>query len=46
LAAQIAEREISLEGARAYLEQKTVNMVAHYSGIDLKAAAEVAKRIG
>jgi integrase len=46
LAAQLAEREVSLEGARAYLGQKSVNMAAHYSGIDVKAAGEVAKRIG
>jgi integrase len=46
LAAQSAEREIGTEAARAYLGHKSVNMAAHYSGIDLKAAAEVAKRIG
>jgi integrase len=46
LAAQLAEQEVSIEGARAYLGQKSVNMATHYAGIDLKAAAEVAKRIG
>ena len=46
LAAQLAEREIGIEGARAYLGQKSVNMTTHYAGIDMKAAAEVAKRIG
>jgi integrase len=46
LAARLAEKEISIEGARAYLGQKTINMAAHYSGIDVQAAAEVAKRIG
>lgn len=46
LAARLAEKEISIEGARAYLGQKSINMAAHYSGIDVKAAAEVARRIG
>lgn len=46
LAAQLAEQQVSIEGARAYLGQKSVNMAAHYSGINLNAAAEVAKRIG
>ena len=46
LAAQLAEREVSIEGARAYLGQRTVNMATQYAGINLKAAAEVAKRIG
>lgn len=46
LAAGLAEREINIEGARAYLGQKNVNMTTHYAGIDLKTAKEVAKRIG
>ncbi len=46
LAAQLAEHEISIEGARAYLGHKSISQTTHYSGIDLKAAAEVAKRIG
>ena len=46
LAAQLAEHEISIEGARAYLGHKTITLTTHYSGIDLKAAAEVARRIG
>jgi len=46
LAAQLAEHELSLEGARAYLGHKTIALTTHYSGIDLKAAAEVARKIG
>ena len=46
LAARLAEKETSLDGARAYLGQKSINMAAHYSGIDVKAAAKVAKKIG
>jgi len=46
LAARLAEKETSIEGARAYLGQKTINMAAHYSGIDVQTAAEVARRIG
>jgi integrase len=46
LAAQIAEREVSIEAARAYMGQKSINMTTHYAGIDLKVASEVARRIG
>ena len=46
LAAQLAEREISVEGARNYVGHKTIALATHYSGIDLQAAAEVARRIG
>ncbi|MBM4296842.1 MAG: hypothetical protein FJ143_03790, partial [Deltaproteobacteria bacterium] len=46
LAARLAEKETSIEGARAYLGQKSINMAAHYSGIDVNAAAEVARKIG
>jgi integrase len=46
LAARLAEKETSIEAARAYLGQKNINIAAHYAGIDLKIAADVAKRIG
>ena len=46
LAAQLAEHEVSIEGARAYLGHKTIALTTHYSGLDVKAAAEVARKIG
>jgi integrase len=46
LAAHLAEQEVSLEGARHYLGHKTANMSAHYAGVNVEAAAEVARRIG
>jgi integrase len=46
LAARLAEKEISIEAARAYLGHKSIALTTHYSGIDLNAAAGVARRIG
>ena len=45
-AALLIEREFGLEAARATLGHRSVNMSAHYSGIDQKRAAEVAKKLG
>lgn len=44
--ALLIEREHGAEAARAVLGHRTLNMTLHYSGIDQKRAAEVAKLIG
>jgi integrase len=46
LAARIAEQEIGLEFARQFLGHKGANLTALYAGLDVKAAAEVARKIG
>lgn len=46
LAARIAEQETGLEKARAFVGHRGVDMTTHYAGVDLEAAAEVAKKIG
>lgn len=46
LAARLVEREIGLESARQFLGHKGADLTAMYSGLDIQAAAEVAKRVG
>jgi integrase len=45
-AALLIAREHGLEAARAALGHRTVNMSAHYAGVDFQRAAEVAANIG
>lgn len=45
-AALLIEREHGIEAARAVLGHKTLNMSAHYAGVDAKRAAEVAAACG
>jgi integrase len=46
LAARQVERKIGLESARQFLGHKGANLTAMYSGLDIEAAAEVARRVG
>jgi integrase len=46
LAAQEITRELGAEAARAALGHRSVQMSAHYAGVDRKHAAEVAARVG
>lgn len=46
LAALLIEREFGAEAARAVLGHRCVNMTAHYSGIDVKKATDVAGKAG
>ncbi len=45
-AALMIARDYGLEAARAALGHKTVQMSAHYAGVDLQCAAEVMSKIG
>lgn len=45
-AALLVEREFGAEAARAVLGHRCVNMTAHYSGIDVKRASDVAAKVG
>jgi hypothetical protein len=46
LAARTAEHELSLEKARSFLGHKGADLTAMYAGLNVDAAAEVAKKIG
>jgi integrase len=46
LAARLVEQQIGLESARQFLGHKGADLTAMYSGLDVEAAAEVAKRVG
>jgi integrase len=45
-AARLVEREIGLEAARQFLGHRCADLTALYAGLDIEAAAEVAKRVG
>lgn len=45
-ASLLIEREYGIEAARAALGHRQVNMTAHYSGIDVERAKQVAAQVG
>jgi integrase len=45
-ASRLVSREHGAEAARAVLGHRTIAMTAHYAGVDLEKAAEVARKMG